>query len=99
MRPGDHLIDGQPVSEVVRVNELASELTDRFSILIVDDGSTDDTYDTACDLALQFPQVSVVRLANQRGLGPAIESIRHRVTAEVVVVQCGSLNDRFPFGF
>jgi hypothetical protein len=69
--------------------ELAGELTDRFSILIVDDGSTDDTYDVADELAARFPQISVLRNASRRGLGPALATIRKRVKSDVIVVHDG----------
>ena len=39
--------------------ELASDLTSHFSIMIVDDGSTDDTSAVAKELSTQYPQVTV----------------------------------------
>jgi hypothetical protein len=70
--------------------DLASELTTDFSILIIDDGSTDDTYETAQELALHYPQVTVNRNRIRRGLGPTIESIQRRVLSDVVIVHDGT---------
>jgi Glycosyl transferase family 2 len=70
--------------------DLASELTSDFSILIIDDGSTDDTYELAQEIALRYPQISVNRNLVRRGLGPTIESIRRRVLSDVVMVHDGT---------
>jgi Glycosyl transferase family 2 len=70
--------------------ELASELTQDFSILIIDDGSTDDTYEVAQELALRYPQIWVRRHRVRRGLGPTIESIERRVHSDVVIVHDGT---------
>src|SRR5687767_10572113 len=58
------------VSEIL---ELASELTTRFGVLIIDDGSNDATYEVAEELAAHFPQVKVHRQRHRRGLGSAID--------------------------
>jgi Glycosyl transferase family 2 len=70
--------------------ELASELTADFSVLIIDDGSTDDTYELAQELALRYPQISVNRSRVRRGLGPTLESIQRRVSSDVVMVHDGT---------
>jgi glycosyltransferase involved in cell wall biosynthesis len=69
---------------------LASELTDDFSLLIIDDGSTDDTFDVAQELAARYPQISVERHRVRRGLGPTIEAIERRERADVVIVHDGT---------
>lgn len=76
-------------TNVREVLELAGELTDQFSVLVVDDGSSDDTYEVASELATEFPQVSVRRNAVRRGLGPALDAIRKQLTSDVVVVHDG----------
>ena len=46
---------------VHEILELASELTSKFGVLIIDDGSNDATYEVAEELAARYPQVSVRR--------------------------------------
>jgi len=70
--------------------DLASELTSEFSILIIDDGSSDDTYEVAQEMALRYPQISVNRSRVRRGLGPTIQSIERRVMSDVVMVHDGT---------
>lgn len=72
------------------VLHLASELTPSFSVLIVDDGSTDDTYDLAVELATRYPQLRVLRNSRQRGLGPTLRSVRTLIKSDVVVVHDGA---------
>jgi hypothetical protein len=74
---------------VGEILELASELTTRFDVLIIDDGSTDDTFAAAEELSARFPQVSVRRNRHQRGLGPALEAATSRVRSDVVIVHDG----------
>jgi glycosyltransferase involved in cell wall biosynthesis len=74
------------VSEVL---ELASELTPKFNVLIVDDGSTDDTYAAAEELSARYPQITVRRNREQRGLGSTLEIVRRRVRSDVVILHDG----------
>src|SRR3954462_3394156 len=52
---------------VHEVLELASELTSKFGVLIIDDGSNDATYEVAEELAARYPQVTVRRHRQFRG--------------------------------
>ncbi|MEX2317004.1 MAG: glycosyltransferase [Pirellulales bacterium] len=74
---------------VGEILELASELTPDFSVLIVDDGSTDDTYAAAEELSARYPQISVRRHRQQCGLGPTLEVVRRRIRSDVVIVHDG----------
>ncbi len=69
--------------------DLASELTTRFGIVIVDDGSTDATYEVAEELAARYPQVSVRRHRQRRGLGPTLEYVQRVVRSDAVMVHDG----------
>jgi hypothetical protein len=77
----DHLVD-----QVERLLDLLPDLTRRFEIVIVDDGSTDDTADIAEQLSLFFPQVSYARHALRLGLNEAIQTGLNASTGEVVIV-------------
>jgi hypothetical protein len=74
---------------VTEMLELASELTSSFEVMIVDDGSTDDTSAVAQELATQYPQISVRRHRHRRGLGPIISMVQRRVSTDVVIVHDG----------
>lgn len=74
---------------VTEMLELASELTSQFEVMIVDDGSTDDTSAVAQELATQFPQISIRRHRHRRGLGPIISMVQRRVSTDVVIVHDG----------
>ena len=74
---------------VHEILELASELTSRFGVLIIDDGSNDATYEVAEELAAHFPQVSVRRQRNRSGLGSAIDYAQRSVRSDAVIVHDG----------
>ncbi len=74
------------VSEIL---ELASELTSKFGVLIIDDGSNDATYEVAEELAAHYPQVSVRRNRQRRGLGSVIDYAQRRVRSDAVIVHDG----------
>jgi glycosyltransferase involved in cell wall biosynthesis len=69
--------------------ELASDLTARFGVLIIDDGSTDSTLEVAEELAAYFPQVTVRRHRQCLGLGASLEYVQRRVRSDAVIVHDG----------
>ena len=69
--------------------ELASELTTRFSVLIIDNGSTDATLEVAEELAAMYPQVSVMRHRHRRGLGSTIDYAQRRIRSDAIIVHDG----------
>ena len=75
---------------VHEILELASELTPKFGVLIIDDGSNDSTYEVAEDLAAHYPQVSVRRHRNRRGLGPTIVYVQRQVRSDAVILHDGT---------
>ena len=74
---------------VLEVLELANVFADEFSIVIVDNGSTDETYETACELARTYPQIKVLRQSVRQGLGRVLEMVRNNFFREMVVVHDG----------
>ncbi|MFO0791025.1 MAG: glycosyltransferase family 2 protein [Pirellulales bacterium] len=74
---------------VNEVLELASELTSQFGVLIIDDGSSDDTYEVAEELAAHYPQVKVHRHRQRRGLGSAIDYAQRRVRSDAIIMHDG----------
>ncbi len=75
-----------------RVMDLAGDLTTEFGVLVVDDGSTDDTFDVARELAARYPQIRVMRNAVRRGLGPTLSRLHARIKSDVVLVHDGTSN-------
>ncbi len=77
-------------ADVDAVLEASSELTARVEVLVVDDGSTDDSFETATELSIEFPQVRVLRRTGQGGLAEALRQIRAGVDSDVVIVHDGA---------
>ncbi len=84
-----HNIEATLHHEVLRVLEVAGELTDRLEVLIFDDGSTDQTLEVAHELAMCYPQINVVRHRVRRGLGPMIEMGLEHTAGDMVMVHDG----------
>jgi Glycosyl transferase family 2 len=76
-------------TNVTELLELASELTSKFGVLIVDDGSTDATLEVAEELAARYPQVQVRRHRHRRGLGATIDYVQRRVRSDAVMLHDG----------
>lgn len=69
--------------------ELLNDLTEKFEIILVDQGSTDQTIDVARELAIQYPQV---RIAHRDEVDPTADSIDKTLsetTGDIVFVQTG----------
>ena len=67
--------------------EALAELTSTFEILIVDDGSQDDTIVVARELSQKFPQVSAVRQAMRYGMRSITQVGLKHTTGDLVIIQ------------
>lgn len=74
---------------VQRILEVLPELTTRFDVTIVDDGSTDATCEVAYELARDYPQVTVVRNSKALGWSSAVAERAPHVPGEFLMVHCG----------
>src|SRR5579862_1276240 len=65
---------GTIASMVIRSVKAASELTQDFEVIVVDDGSGDGTADIADELARTYPQVRAVHHPTNRDYGAALQT-------------------------
>ena len=72
--------------QVHHLLEVVPDLTSRFEIIIVDDGSTDHTPDIAHELARAYPQLRLIRHCQRRGREPAVKAGLASATGETVFV-------------
>src|SRR3954469_16103858 len=75
---------GTIASMVIRTVKAASDLTDDFEVIVVDDGSADGTADVADELARTYPQVRAVHHPRNRDYGAALQTGFRSATKELV---------------
>ena len=75
---------------VARLLDVASELTHKFEILIVDEGSSDQTDEIARELATIYPQVDLLRHPAPRGMVEVIRSGLSRTSGDIVCLHEGA---------
>jgi cellulose synthase/poly-beta-1,6-N-acetylglucosamine synthase-like glycosyltransferase len=66
--------------------ELAADLTGSFEILVVDDGSNDQTAEVARELARRYPQLRCIRHQSTRGRDMAVKTGLAQATGRTVLV-------------
>jgi glycosyltransferase involved in cell wall biosynthesis len=71
---------------VAEILDVLPELTNRFELLIIDDGSTDDSFDVARHLSLKYPQVSALRHPLRLGLAHAVRNGLEQTEGDLVLV-------------
>ncbi|MEX2141257.1 MAG: glycosyltransferase [Pirellulales bacterium] len=72
-----------------QILDVVAELTDRFELLIMDDGSTDATYDVARELVRRYPQVRLLREPVRRGASLAIRHGLRESRGDIVMAHDG----------
>jgi len=72
---------------VLEILEILPELTSRFELIVIDDGSKDATLEVADDLASRYPQVRAVHHAKPRGLAAAIHTGLRHGSGEVIFLR------------
>ncbi len=72
---------------VAEVLEVVAELTERFELVIVDDGSADATSEIAHDLSRDYPQVTTVCHGEYLGREAAIRTGLQHSSGEIVFLR------------
>ncbi len=57
-----------------RMREFFDAAGEEYEVIVVDDGSADDTYSSTATLAESWPQLRVLRFAENRGKGAAVRA-------------------------
>ena len=60
-------------------------------VVLVDDGSTDDTWSVALELAVSHPEIKVFRQEQNQGKGSAIRRAISEMTGDIAVFQDADL--------
>jgi len=74
-------------NHVHRLLDILSDLTSEFEILILDDGSHDDTFNIATELSQAFPQVFCLRNQLEYGQQASEQSGLRATHGELVLIQ------------
>lgn len=67
--------------------EILPDVATEFEVLVIDDGSTDQTEEVARELAIKYPQVRVTRHSQRLGGEEVIRTGYERTRGKVVIVQ------------
>jgi cellulose synthase/poly-beta-1,6-N-acetylglucosamine synthase-like glycosyltransferase len=81
-----HNVEATLHCTVREILEVLPDLTHRFDVLIVDDGSTDGTREIAHDLARDYPQVRVCCRGIRLGRAAAVHAALEQSQGEVVLL-------------
>ncbi|MCE9608209.1 MAG: glycosyltransferase family 2 protein [Planctomycetia bacterium] len=81
-----HNVESSLPTLLTELLEILPELTPRFDVVMVDDGSTDGTIDTAHELSLQFPQVQLLVHPTKLGAQEALRSALRYSQGETLLV-------------
>jgi glycosyltransferase involved in cell wall biosynthesis len=71
---------------IAELLDALADLTTRFEMVLVDDGSTDQTEETALEMAMVFPQLRVLRLPQRMGVAAAVERGMAAAEGDIILV-------------
>ncbi|QDV72280.1 glycosyltransferase [Botrimarina mediterranea] len=76
--------------DILDVLDAAAELTSDVEVLVVDDASTDDSFETASEMSREYRQVRVLRRSRRQSLQETLREVRASIRSDVVIVHDGS---------
>lgn len=79
----------QLAERVHRILDVLSDLSNRFELIIIDDGSADATIEVADELAGRYPQITALRHTQSLGKAEAIRSGMRQSSGDIVLVHDG----------
>ena len=79
-----HNVQSTLAADVTHALDVVSDLTGRFELVIVDDGSADATSEVIDELTRSYPQVRSVRHRRHRGRNEAIRTGLRHSTGEMI---------------
>lgn len=82
-----HNAEATLATHVAHLLDVLPDLARKFEVLIVDDGSTDHTVESADELARQYPQLRVVRHPARQGMSEVVRTSLAKASGELVYVQ------------
>jgi glycosyltransferase involved in cell wall biosynthesis len=74
---------------VTQILEMASDLSERFELLIIDDGSLDSTGEVADELSRHYPQIRLLRHSRPLGEEAALRTGLAQSRGDVVLARGG----------
>jgi glycosyltransferase involved in cell wall biosynthesis len=72
-------------SHVARLLEVAGELTGQLEMVIIDNGSTDHTLETAHELAKKYPQITAMRFNARLSFQELLRSAFDRTSGQLIM--------------
>jgi glycosyltransferase involved in cell wall biosynthesis len=81
-----HNAERRLARDVQTILDVLPELTPNFNVLVIDNGSTDETSEVAAGLARRYPQVNFVRHPRRMAVDGAIESGLDNSDGDIVLV-------------
>lgn len=69
------------IAEIERLLDVAADARGSFEMIVVDDASTDLTWEILCELRTRFPQIKAIRNRSRQGLSASLDIGSQRAVA------------------
>jgi hypothetical protein len=81
-----HNVEGKLQQQVRGLMDVLPELASWFEVIVIDDGSTDDTWTVANELASRYPQLQVIRRNMRYGELAAVRTASQLAQGDVLII-------------